>query len=137
MTAEMWEDGYPDVEGAVREWLREAVPAVGRRVFFGHPDGSSLPYLTVSRIGGAPRGAVDEARLSVHSWGSTKNSAADVARRVAAAVEGLSMTVIAPGVLAHGGTVDSFLWLPAGSAGDPRYVVDVTILASATGDGAA
>ncbi len=131
MTAELFEAEYPDAEGAVRTWLRQAVPEVATRVFFGHPEAPTYPYLTLGRIGGAPRGAIDAARLSVHSWGSSKNSAADVAKRVAAAVEGLGTEVIAPGVLAHGGTVDSFLWLPSEPDGRPRYVVDVTVFASA------
>lgn len=132
MTAELFEaDRLPDAEGAVRAWLREVVPAVGARVFFGVPEGVGYPFLTVARIGGAPRGVIDAARLSVHSWGTTKNSAADVAKSVAAAVERLGTEVIATGVLAHGGTVDSFLWQPVAPDGSPRYVVDVTVFVSA------
>ena len=120
----------PDAEGAVREWLRNhsLLTVVGRRVFFGLPEDVTYPCLTVSRIGGAPEGVIDNARLSVHSWGSTKNSAADAAKRVVAAVEGLGTEVIATGVLAHGGTVNGSLWSPASPDDFPRYVVDATIL---------
>lgn len=132
MTAEQLAPNLPDVEAAVRAWLRDKVAGVGGRVFFGHPDGATYPYLTVSRIGGAPRGDIDEARLSVHSWGSTKKSASDVATSVARAVDGLGTEVIATGVLAHGGVVDSLLWLPAAPDDRPRYVVDITVHASVT-----
>lgn len=120
----------PDPEGAFRSWLRThpRLAVLGTRVFFGIPEGVTDPFVTVARIGG---GSYDP-RLSLSAYGSTKNSAADVAQRIAAAVEGIENTVLAPGVLAQGGTVDMILWQPDRTDDHPRYVVDVTIFVSAT-----
>lgn len=116
---------YVDAEDMVRTWLREhprLVPLVAGRVFFGVPTSVESPYVTVSRIGGTPAGAVDSVRLSAQAWGASKKSAADVARAIVAAVDGI------------GGTVDLFLWQPAAPDGSPRYVVDFSldIVATAT-----
>lgn len=116
---------YVDTEELVRQSLRDSdrLTMLGGRVFFGVPTGATLPYVTVSRIGGAPRGAVDSARLSAQVWGVTKKSAADVVKGLVAAVDGM------------GGTVDIVLWQPAPPDGSPRYVVDFSldIVATATG----
>jgi hypothetical protein len=108
---------YVDAEELVRTVLRasERLGLVGGRVFFGVPTSVSYPFVTVSRIGGQPRGAVDSARLSAQAWGSTKKSAADVAKGVVAAVDGM------------GGQVDSFLWQPAPPDGQPRYIIDFSL----------
>ena len=44
----------PDVEGAVRAWLRAhpRLALLGTRVFFGVPEGVTFPFVTVARIGG-------------------------------------------------------------------------------------
>jgi hypothetical protein len=115
---------YVDAEELVRQAFRASprLTMLGGRVFFGIPTDTSYPIATVSRIGGAPRGAVDSARLSAQAMGSTKKSAADVAKGIAAAVEDM------------GGTVDSVLWLPLPPDGSPRYVIDFSldIVATAT-----
>lgn len=120
----------PDAEGALRSWLRThpRLALLGTRVFFGIPDAVTDPYVTVARIGG---GSYDP-RLSLSAYGATKNSAADVAQRIAAAVEGIENTQLAPGVIAQGASVDMILWSPAGDDGKPRYIVDITIFVSAT-----
>lgn len=120
----------PDVEGALRSWLRThpRLGVLGTRVFFGIPEAISYPYVTLGRVGG---GSYDP-RISLSAYGVSKNSAADVAQRIAAAVEGIENTVLAAGVLAQGASVDMILWQPDRTDGTPRYVVDITIFVSAT-----
>jgi hypothetical protein len=120
----------PDIEGAFRSWLRThpRLALLGTRVFFGIPEGVTDPFVTVARLGG---GSYDP-RLTCEAYGSSKNSAADVAQRIAAAVEGIENTVLAAGVLAQGGNVDTILWRPASPDDKPRYIVDITIFVSAT-----
>jgi hypothetical protein len=120
MTAEPIEPDhtYVDAEEWVRTWLRgheRLTPLVAGRVFFGVPTATLYPLATVSRIGGQPRGAVDSPRLSAQAWGDSKKSAADVARAIVAAVDGI------------GGTVDLFLWQPAAPDGKPRYIIDFSL----------
>lgn len=120
----------PDVEGALRSWLRThpRLAVLGTRVFFGIPEGTSYPLVTVARIGG---GSYDP-RLSLSAYADSKNSAADVAQRIAAAVEGIENTSLAAGVLAQGASVDTILWQPDQPDGKPRYIIDITIFVSAT-----
>lgn len=125
----------PDTENGVREWLRGlGVVGVGTHVFFGIPATVPDIFITVSRIGGGPVAGttpLDEARLSLHVWGSTKKEAADAMTEVVAAVNDIEEEPLGASVYAYGGTVDSVLWQPAADTDRPRYVVDVTITARA------
>lgn len=126
----------PDTENGVREWLRGLdVVGVGTHVFFGIPASEPDIFITVSRIGGGPVAGstlpLDEARLSLHVWGSTKKEAADATQEVVAAVNDIEEEPLGASVYAYGGNVDSVLWQPAADTDRPRYIVDVTITARA------
>lgn len=72
-------DNLPDVEGALRDWLRAntaITPTFGNRTFFGVPKGAterSFPLITVQRIGGggeAGQAPTDAALVQIDVWGN-------------------------------------------------------------------
>lgn len=71
----------PDVEGALRTWLRgrAAITAlVGQRVFFGIPrKASTWPLITLQRIGGGDdqsQAPIDRALVQIDVWGALDDS---------------------------------------------------------------
>ena len=77
----MSESTLPDVEGAVRAYLRAtgSVSAVfGTRIFFGVDDPSAYPVAVIQRIGGGldtTEGLHDVALLQVDVWGDVHDKA--------------------------------------------------------------
>lgn len=120
---------WVDVDGALREWARDHVAGVGRRVFFGANVKAAYPYLVVSRIGGPD----DRVLVQVDAWGSTQAQAAAAARELCDAADGLSR-YRHNGALLHGARVESVRWQPDDESATPRYIVDLTV--SATADAA-
>ena len=132
-------DDYPDVEGALRTWLR-ARPAVqgvvAQRVWFGIPKVDPVfPLVVVSRIGGtnaAGDAPVDEPLVQIDCWGDihangngNKASALGVANVVRAELLDLvNDTTIAPGVRAAIASVD-MAYSPDPDNDRPRYVLTV------------
>ncbi len=116
----MAETSLPDVEGAVRAYLRTDSPAVtavfGQRVFFGVDDPSEYPVCTVQRIGGGLdtlEGLQDLALLQIDVWGNVHDKAT--------AFDGISVVLEAMNALSrytHGSTlllganVQSWAFLP-------------------------
>jgi Protein of unknown function (DUF3168) len=137
---------YPDVEGAVRTWLR-LVPSVaaivGSRVFFAIPDNTEWPLIVVTQQGGGPD--VSDAPfttdlIQLDCWAppsppSKKPSKADCAALKLAVVgalesmiDGTHMGSTAIGMGAH---VLSALWRPDYDANQGRYVVTAQVSARA------
>ena len=139
----------PDVEGAVRTWLRAQTgiqAVVVQRVFFGVPRNvseSDFPMITVARVGGGDdlgEAPVDRALIQLSCWGTIdanknpiKSSATAVVNAVRSAVRGVrGRTSLTAGVVAFGLNVESVVWLPDPENDRPRYVitVDVTAMSS-------
>lgn len=139
-------DTLPDVEGALRTWLRgrSAIAAiVGQRVFFGIPRevrDDSWPLITITRVGGgldlgdAP---VDNALVQIDVWGSLDTSGngmkadattlVNTLRSELAAVRG--RTALDGSVDAFGITEQSCVWLPDADNARPRYSVTAEVTA--------
>lgn len=140
---------WPDVEGALRTWLRaqSGVSAiVGNRVFFGVPrkaTESSFPMVVVTRVGGAPdlsEAPVDLALVQVDCWGSLngagdplKATATDLVNAVRAALESVNgRTTLTAGVDVFGIAVESVIWSPDPDNDRPRYSVTAEVAAIAS-----
>lgn len=134
-------EALPDVEAAVRAWLR-AQPTitalVGSRSFVGIPaQDVTFPFLSLTRIGGGAQPHVpwDEPQVSIDCWaapaaagvkGYPNRPAAQVlAAAVAAAIRALNGPVAAgAGAWLIGGQVLGVAWAPdVGPPAIPRFVV--------------
>jgi hypothetical protein len=123
---------YPDVEGAVRDWLRDqaAVAAlVDDRVFMGVPKATQFPLIVVHLVGGGPvTGDVPMSSelIQMDCWGPGRNKAVAVAVKnaVVGAIESLEsgtpMNEAAVGLWAR---TTSNVWLPDFETDQARYVV--------------
>lgn len=116
---------WVDVEGAVREWARDYVPAVGRRVFFAPTN--NFPQIVVSRIAGPD----DRCLIQFDVWAGLKAQAVDLAADLATAADALGRYTH-DGVLLHGAVVDDVRWQPDEESDKPRYIVDVTFFATSS-----
>ena len=118
---------WVDVEGAVREWARDAATSAVRRVFFEVNDAAPFPQIRVQRVAGPDQDCL----VTLHCYGDYKATAASLAAEVATAADALGRYTH-DGVLLHGARVEQIRPVP-----DPeqpakgRYVVDVTFFASA------
>lgn len=140
---------WPDVEGALRTWLRTrtALTAlVGQRIFFGVPRGageSSFPLVAIQRVGGgddASDAPLDRALIQLDVWGQLDASGNGRKADAWAVVNALRTqlgamgpdTTLASGVIGHGATVESVGWLPDPDSDRPRYAVtaEVTVIRS-------
>lgn len=116
---------WVDVESAVREWLRDSVASISRRGFFGVNNSAPFPQIVLRRIGGPD----DSCLVRFDVWGDTKAEAASVAADLATAADALA-AYTHDGVILHGASVDQSRWLPDVDSDLPRYIVDVTFVAS-------
>lgn len=135
---------WPDVEGAVRTYLRGETPA-GNRVFFGVPrdaDEDTWPLIVVSRVGGGGDGSdapVDVALVQLDCWGTfgasgngDKAGATALVNAARAALEAMGTDQpILSGTQLHGANVESVLWLPDPDNDRPRYVATAEVTAVA------
>lgn len=118
---------YVDVEGAIREWARDAVVSVAGRVFFGAAK-AALPQIVVQRIGG-PDG---DALVQFDVWGTDKEEIDLTAAELATAIDDLRRYISDDGtVLLHGAAVTGIRWLPDPESDRPRAIVDAVFCASA------
>lgn len=117
---------WVDVESAVRDWARNAVASVNRRVFFGFNDKAAMPQVVVFRIAGPD----DRVLIQFDVWAHTKALAAATAAELATAADGLGRSVHG-GVVLLGANVEGSRWQPDEQSDKPRYVVDVTFTAVA------
>lgn len=138
---------YPDIEGALRTWLRgrAAITAlVGQRVFFGVPDkAETWPLITIRRVGGGDDpgiAPVDRALVQLDVWGDIdasghgkKADATTLVNTLRAELSAVDRrTALTASVHALGISVESVVWLPDPDNDRPRYVVtaEVTALSS-------
>lgn len=123
---------WVDVEAALREWARDFCTLVNRRVFFGSngdpkTEPALFPQIVLFRIAGPD----DRALIQFEAWAATKAQAAAVAAELATAADAMSRYVH-NGTLLHGASVDGVRWLPDEASDVPRYIVDVTVFATAS-----
>lgn len=132
MVAEARDHG--DVEDAVRQWARDNVlPAAGagnvnRRVFFGVDNKAAFPQIAVFKISGPD----DQSLVQLDVWGGTRAQAAKIAAELQTAADKLSRYE-AGNVLLKGAVVEGSSWQPDEESNKPRYVVQITFSAWATG----
>lgn len=135
---------WPDVEGAVRDWLRDdtALQAlIGRRVFFGVPrNATRWPLVTVQRIGGSQdpgEAPVDRALIQLDIWGEIDGSgngdkagATAVLNAVRSRLDDVKhRTPLNASVDAFGCEVAGVVWAPDGEDDRPRYALTVEVVA--------
>lgn len=135
---------FPDVEGAVRTWLRNqpAVTAiVGNRVFFGVPKGAqehTFPLVTVRLISATldPYVPVTTALIQVDCWGpidasgnGDKAAAWTLVNTISALFHSIENTTITATTRALGATVESVVWLPDSEPDRPRYSLTAEVQA--------
>lgn len=118
---------WVDVEGAIRAWAREALPAVDGRVFFATNDDVSDPQIVVQRIAGTD----DACLVQFDVWAEKKHVAADIAAALCTAIDALARFVADDGIL-HGAAVESITWQPDVESDMPRYIIQATFTASAS-----
>jgi hypothetical protein len=113
----------PDVEGAVRDYLRDQDVCDGR-VYFGVPTGSpTYPLATVQRVGGGDdpsEAPIDQALIQIDVWGrvdaaghtdkAEARTAADAVRAALHAIRGA--TALSETCTAYGAAVEADLWAP-------------------------
>jgi hypothetical protein len=116
---------FVDVDGALRQWTRDAVPSVNRRVFFGAGK-AALPQITVQRLTGRDEAAI----YTFHVWAEKHEQAAMVAAELATAIEAIA-GYTHDGVLIHGGAVQTIQNRPDPRSARPRFVVDATFAVTA------
>lgn len=132
---------WPDVEGAMKDYLTAEVPSA-KKVFFEVPAGAlgtptMFPMLLVQRVGGGQdpsEAPIDLALLQItvigvphgkeSCWITTSET-----RDALAAIRGNML--LRSDVMAYGAEVESVLYSPD-TDGRPRYVVTASVTASAT-----
>lgn len=119
---------WVDVESAVRAWARDNVDSVNRRVFFGANNDISGAQIVLHRIGGPDESCL----IQFDVWHSNKPDAAALAAELATACDGLTRYQD-DDVILHGAAVESSRWLPDPESDTPRYIVDVTFVATSAG----
>lgn len=118
---------YVDVESAVRDWARDTISSVGRRVFFGPNNKISTSQLVVSRIAGVD----SECLIQFDVWPAAnggKAAAQSLAAELATAADKLSYYV-SGNVLLKQAVVEQIRWQPDEESNAPRYIVEVTFSA--------
>ena len=119
---------WVNVEDAVRAWARGALPTIDGRVFFGANNDAAMPQVGLSRITGPD----DRCLVQFDVWAETKAAAAQLAADLATALDALGRYTHETTLL-HGARVEGVRWLPDEESDTPRYVVEATFTASATG----
>lgn len=119
---------WGDVEEAVRQWARDAGTIAERRVFFGVDNKAAFPQVAVFKISGPD----DQCLIQLDAWGGNRAQAAQLAAEISTAADNLSHYE-AGDVLLKGAVVEGSSWQPDEESGKPRYVVQITFSAWATG----
>jgi len=119
---------FVDVEGPLREYVRDQVASVNRRVFFEvNPKvPATLAQVIIQRIAGRDESCL----IQFDVWAASKAAAAEIAAELATALEALAHFTAA-GAIVHGATVESVRWQPDPESNAPRYIVEATVTATA------
>lgn len=118
----------PDVEALVATFLRTQADLVALGVGVGTalPAAPTFPFLTITRVGGAPHFPrwVDPARLQFDAWGADKASARLVAATAQVAMQTLSGLTTSLGTVTGVVEDSGLLWLPDRlvTPARPRYL---------------
>jgi len=142
-------DTLPDIEGALRTWLRAqaaVTAAVGQRVFFGVPKGAaetSFPLITVQLVDARDddsEAPLTQAVVQIDVWGTIDDSGngkkaecttvVNTVRSVLRTVRG--RTALTATVAAFGIDVIGMAWAPDPDNDRPRYVVTAEVTAVST-----
>lgn len=142
-------DTLPDIEGALRTWLRAQSPItalVGQRVFFGVPKGATevtFPLITVQLVDAsddASEAPLTQALVQFDVWGSIDESGngkkaettvvVNTLRSVLRTVRG--RTALTASVAAFGIDAVGIGWSPDPDNDRPRYVVTAEVTAVST-----
>jgi hypothetical protein len=135
-------DIYPDVEGAMKDWLKlqpEIISEIASRVVLRAAADLAFPHIVVGRIGGGDTASnvpVDVCLLQLDVWGEPRDRAGCTSAKLAlrSALSRIqSRTLLRPGVYAHGvARVTEDRYLPDPSDNRPRYALTVEVTATAT-----
>jgi hypothetical protein len=112
---------WVDVESAIREWARDSVASVDRRVFFSPNNAAAFPQISLSRIAGPD----DRCLIQFDAWAAHRAEAAQTAAELATAADAIGRYAH-DGVLLHGALVESVRWQPDEQSDTARYVVEAT-----------
>lgn len=129
---------YADVEGAVRDWLKDAseiAALVDGRVFFAIPEPTNWPLIVVHQVSGGPdagEAPISNSLIQIDCWsGPTKTGkankaeATEVMNAVVGAVQSLTCgTSMGTAGVALGARIQNVSWLPDPDTNQARYVVD-------------
>lgn len=118
---------FVDVESAVRDWARDKVQSVDRRVFFGPNNQITTSQIVVSRIAGVD----SDCLIQFDCWPSKtggKAGAVAIALELATAADKLSHYV-SGSVLLKQAVVEQVRWQPDEESNAPRYIVEATFSA--------
>lgn len=136
-------ESWPDVEGAMRAWLRsrtEITALVGQHVFFGAPDDateSDYPMIVISRVGGGndlSEAPIDLPTMQLTVWAPLRRK--DTATAVKNVLKGVlgsirSPTTVVGFAVLYGAEVNTDVWLPDPADNRPGYMLTVEVTARA------
>jgi len=117
---------YTDVDSALREYARDNVPSVNRKVFFGIANGVSFPQIILWRIGGPDL----RCTYQVDVWAPSKAQAASIAAEFATAVDAICGEHVGDTIL-HGVRVADLRFSPDPDSDETRYILTLVVSASA------
>lgn len=118
-----------DVEGLVREWARDTISLVGRRVYFAPSQSGEWPQLVLFRIRGP-----DEACLiqfDIHTNSVHGKATAEAVRQQLVEAVNTAANYKHGDAVIRGASVFDERWLPDLESGAARYVVEAYFTASA------
>lgn len=120
---------YAPASAALRDWLRglNLAGVVGARVFVGGiPDGTAMPAVEVTRVGGITDAPFDRPLVQFDCWSASGTQAETVAAALMTLLES-SAGVALSGVRLLGATCQSPVFLPDDAARLARYVVTAEV----------
>jgi hypothetical protein len=117
------------VTKVVREWARDSVLSIDRRVFRG-VSRAPFPQIIPMRISGPD----DDCLIQFDVWGAPggADQAEQVAADLATAADALGRYT-SDGVILHGARVEDVRWQPDDESDQPRFIVQITFFATSDG----
>lgn len=122
-------DAFPDAEALVGDVLRAASLVVDTRVYSSIPKSPTFPLITLQRIGGTPveRHRLDQPRIQIDVWGTSKSEAHDIAQAARVAIHEMEGQTFATAYVS--GVDDAFglTWFPDPPTARDRYIFGVAL----------